>query len=236
MDSINCEKDNIKDHRLGHRQRLRDKFADTALSGLHDYEAIELLLTYALPRRDVKPLAKAIIERFGTLRGVMDATLDELRSVKGVGENVAVLLRLVKEFSKEYHKEAILKRDAIASSNDVIKYLSSELSGEKVEKFMALYLNSKNEVIAVETLHEGTIDQTIVYPRKAIEFAFKHNARSIIFVHNHPSGDPKPSRSDKDLTDELVNAAKAMDIKVYDHIIIGKGRHFSGRENGWLKG
>ena len=220
----------------GHRQRLRDKFLKSGIEGFHDYEVIELLLTYAIPRRDVKPIAKDLLKRFKTYNGVLDATVEELSSVEGVGENAAALLSLIKASGSYYLKENIMNRDFVTSPEDVISYLKTTLSGEKVEKFMAIFLSAKNEIIGVEVLHEGTIDQTRVYPRKAIEEAFKHNARSIIFVHNHPSGDPTPSPSDKILTKNLEVAANAVDIKVHDHIIIGRTSHFSGRENGWIRG
>ncbi len=218
----------------GHRKRLRERFKKTRLEGFHDYEIVELLLAYAIPRRDVKPLAKTLISRFKGLRGVLDASVEELVSVKGMGENAAVLVGLVKEMAGEYLKEKVMKRDVIRSAGDVLNYLNVALSGEKVEKFLAIYLNSKNEVLGIETLHEGTINQTFVYPRKIIERAFSHNARAIILVHNHPSGDPTPSTADRRLTEELLAAARALDIIVHDHIIIGKNSHVSGRELGWL--
>lgn len=226
----------IKNPNAGHRGRLRERFIKSGLDGFHDYEAVELLLTYSIPMRDVKPLAKRLIERFGSLRGLFDASYDELSAVRGVGPHSGVLLRLVKEVAGEYLKERMMKKDVIRSPRDVADYLSFTLSGERVEKFMALYLNSKNEILGVETLHEGSIDRTFVYPRKAIENAFKHNARSIIFVHNHPSGDPTPSEVDRKLTRELEAAATALDIIVHDHIIVGKNTHFSSREKGWLRG
>ncbi len=224
-----------KDLKYGHRSRLRQRFLKSGLEGFHDYEALELLLTYAIERRDVKPLAKKVIEHFGSLKAVLDAPPDELRKVAGVGEFTSVLIALTKGLIGEYLKEGMHSKDVVSCSEDIVRYLKAKLSGEKAEKFVAVYLNTKNEVIADEVLHEGTINQTIVYPRKAIEFALKHNARSIIFVHNHPSGDPTPSKQDRELTNDLVSAAKTMDILVHDHIIIGRDSHFSGQENGWFK-
>lgn len=225
---------NDTNENAGHRGRLRDRFLKSGLEGFHDYEVVELLLTYAIPRRDVKPLAKRIVKEFGGLRGVLDATTEELMAVRGVGEHSSVLISLVKEMAGAYLKERIEKKHVVGSAKDLLNYLNLTLSGEKVEKFLAVYLNSKNEILGVETLHEGTINQTVVYPRKVIEKAFKHNARSIIFVHNHPSGDPTPSKTDRLLTDKLVEAARTVDIKVHDHIIIGKTKHTSLRDLGWL--
>ncbi len=219
----------------GHRERLRERFRKAGVEGFHDYEVLELLLTYALPRRDVKPLSKMLIQRFGGLRGVFDADFDELCSVPGVGDYTATLIKLLKETASCYLKERMLGKDVIRSPRDVIDYLNLSLSGEKVEKFLAIYLNSRNEVLGVEVLHEGTLHQTVVYPRKVIERAFKHNARSVIFVHNHPSGDPAPSKNDRELTDELRRAARAVDIIVHDHLIIGRNSHFSAREMGWIR-
>ncbi|VAV84474.1 UPF0758 family protein [hydrothermal vent metagenome] len=218
----------------GHRARLRERFLKSGLEGFHDYEVVELLLTFAIPRRDVKPLAKKLIKDYKGLRGLLDATPEELSATDGIGANAAVLIALIKEMAGAYLKERIEKKHVVSSAKDLLDYLNMTLSGEKVEKFLAVYLNSKNEILGVETLHEGTINQTVVYPRKVIEKAFKHNARSVVFVHNHPSGDPTPSKTDRLLTDELVEAARTVDIKVHDHIIIGKTRHTSLRDLGWL--
>ena len=219
-----------------HRRRLKDRFKKGALEGFHDYEILELLFLYAVPKKDVKHLARSVLKRFRGIRGVFDATADELKSVEGVGENAAVLVKLVKDLTGVYLKERMMGRDVMRCTKDVLDYLNVTLSGERVEKFIAIYLNARNEVLAVETLHEGTINQTAVYPRKAIEKAFKHNARSVIFVHNHPSGDATPSSVDKQLTRVLDRAALAVDLLVHDHLIIGRNKHFSARENGWIIG
>ncbi|MBI5598397.1 MAG: DNA repair protein RadC [Deltaproteobacteria bacterium] len=232
---VNPDKGQLGGH-AGHRKRLRERFNKAGLEGFHDYEVVELLLSYAIPRRDVKPLAKTLINRFKGLRGVFDASIGELSKVSGMGENAAVLVGLLKEIAAAYLKERMLNKDVIRTPKDVINYLDMALSGDRVEKFMAVYLNSKNEVLGVETLHEGTIDHTVVYPRTVIESAFRHNARSIILVHNHPSGDPAPSKRDRELTKEIQKAAVAVDITVHDHIIIGKNGHTSARDLGWLDG
>jgi len=219
----------------GHRRRLRERFKKIGLEGFHDYEFIELLLTYAIPQRDVKPLAKELIQRFDGIKGVFDASIEELTSVTGIGERTAILIKLLKSGATLYLKTRIKSKEALSSPQDVLNFCQYALSGEKNEKFMVIYLNTKNEVIEVEILEEGTINRTAVYPRKVIEGALRYNASALIFVHNHPSGDPTPSKTDRRLTEDLEKAASTVEITVHDHIIIGKHSHFSGRENGWLR-
>lgn len=225
-----------KNLHAGHRKRLRERFMKTGLDGFHDYEFIELLLTYAIPRRDVKPIAKELLQRFGDIRGLFDAPLEDLASVTGMGERTAVLVKLLKEGSTLYLKTRVKHREILSSPRDVLNFCDHALAGSKNEKFMILYLTTKNELIEAEILEEGTINQTAVYPRKVIEGALRHNASALIFVHNHPSGDPTPSQTDRELTDALAKAALTIDMAVHDHIIIGKNSHFSGREHGWLTG
>ena len=218
------------------KQRLKERFRAGYLEGFHNHEILELLLSYAAPKKDVKHLSRVLIHRFKGLRGVLDATPEEIKAVVGLSENSAVMLKLVKDVAGVYLKERIMGKDVIRCAKDVIDYLNLTLSGERVEKFLAMYLNSKNELLSVETLHEGTINQTAVYPRKAIEKAFKYNAQGVIFVHNHPSGDATPSDIDRQLTKILDRAALAVDLLVHDHLIVGRNKHFSARENGWIIG
>jgi DNA repair protein RadC len=218
----------------GHRKRLRERYKKSGLAGFHDYEFIELLLTYAIPQKDVKPLAKELISRFGGIREIFDASLEEFTTIKGLGERTAILFKLLKEGSTLYLKARVKGKEILSSPQHALDFCHHILSGEKNEKFMVIYLTTKNELIDTEILEEGTIDQTAVYPRKVVEGALKYNASALIFVHNHPSGDPTPSRTDKKLTEALVKAAHTIDVTVHDHIIIGKNNHFSGREGGWL--
>ncbi|GMR05025.1 MAG: DNA repair protein RadC [Thermodesulfobacteriota bacterium] len=219
-----------------YKDRLRERFKNNSLNGFNNHEIIEFILTFAMPRSDVRAVAKKLVRKFKSIRGVLDAAPDELGAVEGVGENAVILIKLLKEVGALYLKERIMGKDVLRSKKDVLDYLNLYLSGERVEKFLSIYLNSKNEVLAIETLHEGTINQTVVYPRKVIERAFKHNAHSVIFVHNHPSGDPSPSNVDWQLTGVLDRATRAVDLIIHDHIIIGRDKHFSARESGWLGG
>jgi len=218
------------------KTKLKARFLKNALKGFQRQETVEFVLTYAMPRSNVRPVAKRLLKKFKGLRGVFDAPMDELRGIEGLSENAVVLIKLLKDMSALYLRERIMGKDVIGSKKDVLEYLNLSLSGERVEKFIVLFLNSKNELLAIETLHEGTINQTVVYPRKVIERAFKNNAHSMIFVHNHPSGDSTPSTVDRQLTGMLHRAAHAVDLVVTDHIIIGRDEHFSARESGWFKG
>ena len=226
----------VGEEHSGHRKRLMERFRKGALDGFYNYEVLELFLTYAVPKKNVKPLAKSLFDKFKGLRGVFDASVDELREVDGVTENAALLIKLVKDVCGAYLKERMMGKDIVRCPKEALDFLNIMLSGERIEKFLAIYLNSRNEVVSVEILHEGTINQTAVYPRKAIEQAFKHSASAVIFVHNHPSGDANPSNVDLQLTNALDRAALAVDLIVLDHMIIGRNSHFSARENGWIIG
>ena len=216
---------------IEHRKRLREKFLKAGAEGFHDYELLELLLTFAIPRVDVKPAAKALMKRFGTLNGVLDATQSELQSVSGMGPTSAVLIRLIKELFSAYLAERMEGKDVLSSPLAVVDFARVKLAGLPHEAFMVIYLNVKNRVIDHEVLQEGTVDRAIVYPREIIKAALTHKATGLLLSHNHPSGDPEPSQEDKHLTRSVIEAARTVEIKVLDHIIVGKNGYFSFQEN-----
>ena len=217
----------LNDSTSGHRKRLRQRFIKGGADGFSDYELLELLLTYSIPVKDVKPAAKLLISKFGTLAAVFDAELTELNRVEGVGEISAVLIKLVKELRIEYHTEKLKAMEVFEHSSDVYDFAVAKLGGCKDEKFMAIYLNSKNKVLDFEITAEGTVTQARVYPRKIIRKALEVNAAGLVVVHNHPSGETKPSTSDIELTDSLKQICETMDINLLDHIIVGKGGYQS---------
>jgi len=221
-------------HWWGHRERLRERFLRTGAKGLQDYELLELLLSYAIPRKDVKPQAKELLRRFGSLAGVLDAPLEEVQEVKGIGPRAAALLRLAKEMGEVYLGERMRGVDVLSSPSRVVDFCLFRLKGEGEEKFMVIYLNVKNEVMDYEVIQEGTVDRSVVYPRRVAEKALRRRAASVIVVHNHPSGHPDPSPEDRRITRELVEALRPLEIRLLDHIIVGKRGYFSFREKGIL--
>jgi DNA repair protein RadC len=224
------------DTHRGHRKRLREKFLKSGLAGFHDYEIVELLLSLGTPRKDCKLPAKEAIKRFKTLRGVLEAPTEELQQIKEIGSHSAFGIKLVREVANEFLKAKIMEKPFYKSSQEVFDYLYHSMRGLKKEVFKVIYLNSQNQIIDTTDLFKGTIDGSSVSPRELIEDAIKHNASSLIFVHNHPSGNPTPSPSDRELTRELVYIGRIMQLKVLDHIIIGDNRYFSFAGKGLIEG
>ncbi|MEA3475571.1 MAG: DNA repair protein RadC [Candidatus Cloacimonadota bacterium] len=220
----------------GHRKRLREKFIKSGISGFHDYEIVELLLTLGTPRKDCKQLAKEAIKKFKSLKGVLEATMDKLQEIDGIGPHNAFGIKLFQEISERYLKERIIgKKIQLKSSKEVYDYLFQSMQKNKKEIFKVLFLDAKNKIINTEDLFEGSLVSSVVYPREIMKKAINYNAVSLIFVHNHPSGNPEPSQSDKDITKNLVNAGKVMQIKILDHIIIGDNKYFSFADEGLIE-
>ncbi len=219
----------------GHRKRLREKFIKSGLAGFHDYEVVELLLTLGSPRKDCKQPAKEAIKKFKTLRGVLEAPPEELQQIKGIGSYNAFGIKLVQEIAREFLKEKIIDTPIYKSSQEIFDYLYHSMRDLKKEVFKVIYLNSQNQIIDTADLFEGTVNSSSIPPREVLESAIKHYATSLIFVHNHPSGNPEPSPNDKELTKDLVFAGRIMHIKVLDHIIIGNDKYFSFAGEGLIE-
>ena len=227
--------DNKKNHKgLGHRKRLRDRFLKSGLEGFHDYEIIELLLTLGTPRKDCKEQAKLAIQEFNDLQGVINATTESLCEIKGIGPINVFGIKLIKAVADKYFERNFLQSNPISNSQDLKKYLSLTLREEQNEVFKVIYLDAKNKIINAETLFSGTITATAVYPRKVVQAALRYNAVSLIFAHNHPSGDPEPSSEDISITKKLFFACKVVGIIVHEHMIIGGDKFYSFAENGLI--
>lgn len=224
---------NAKPHYHGHRKRLRERFLKGPDS-LPDYELLELILFNAVPQRDTKPLAKELIDRFGSLAAVVNAEPARLLEQKGVSERIVAELRIAREVGLRLSQAKVLKKDVIGSWAALIDYCAASMAHNPVEQFRILFLDRKNVLIADEVQQKGTIDHTPVYPREIVKRALELNASAIILVHNHPSGDPTPSRADIDMTRQIVDTAKPLGIDIHDHLVIGKGRHASFRSLGLI--
>lgn len=219
----------------GHRKRLREKFLSAGIKGFHDYEIIELLLTLGTPRRDCKQQAKEALKKFKSLRIVLEAPVEELQKIKGIGPHNVFGIKLVQEVARRFLEERLKEKVICASSKELFDYLYHTMRDLKNEVFKAVFLNGKNHVIEAENLFEGTLNMSSIYPREVIRKAIEHNALSIIFAHNHPSGNPDPSPSDKEVTENLVFAANTMNICVLDHIIIGDNKYMSFADEGLIE-
>jgi len=218
-----------KPSHLGHRERIKAKFIQSGLDGFMDHEVLELLLIYAIPRKDTKPAAWELINKFGSLSAVLDAKIEELVTVKGMGRESALYLKIIRGALKRYTYDIVKKVDVIKSPEDVANYCRASLGANTDEIFEVIYLTIRNTVIGTEVLSVGAIDRASVSPRKIIEGALKAKAVGIVLVHNHPSGDPEASREDIAFTEDVIKAAKVMGILVHDHIIVARGGYYSLR-------
>lgn len=225
-------KDAAKPHYHGHRDRLRQRFRDGGGDALPDYELLELILFRALPRRDTKPLAKELIAKFGSFAETINAPDERLLEVGGVGDAVITELKLVRAGALRMMKGQVMDRPVLASWTDLLGYCRAAMAFETKEQFRILFLDKRNKIIADEVQQEGTVDHTPVYIREIVKRALELSASAIILVHNHPSGDPTPSRADINMTKQIVDSAKPLGITVHDHIIVGKEGHASFRSLG----
>ena len=223
-------------HYLGHRERLRERFLRVGLAGFADHEVVELLLTLAIPRRDVKGPAKELLRRFGNLRGVLDAPVDELRETRGIGEVAPVALRIIREVASLYLQQKGEGSQPMSAPGVLHDFWRVRLGGLRNEVFEVAYLDTGARLLrdGIERLAQGTIDRAAVYPRRVMEAALHRGAAALVFAHNHPNGDVRPSVQDKVITKALILAAMTLNIEVIDHLIVCSSEVFSFRNEGLL--
>ena len=211
----------------GHRQRLRDRFFQNGIESFHDYEVVELLLTLSTPRRDMKPQAKELIRRFGSLAGVLEAPISTLLDVRGLGSANILALKLPHAVARRFLFEQTRGKDYLSSSSTVKDYLTHNLRERNREVFMVIFLNGQNQIIKMEELFEGSLTTSAVYPREVVQRVLDYDAAFVILVHNHPSGTLAPSNSDRAVTKKLQTALQAIDVEILDHLIVGGNDFFS---------
>ncbi len=221
------------DH-TGHRERLRTRFLAGGADALPDYEMLELVLFAAIPRRNVKPLAKALLARFGSFADVIAAAPERLREMPRIGDGAVAQLKIVEAAALRLARTRVLGKPALSSWTALIDYCAAAMGRHATEEFRVLFLDRKNVLIDDEVQSRGTVDHAPVYPREIVKRALELGASALILVHNHPSGDPTPSRADIEMTREIVAAAKALKIVIHDHLVIGRGGHASFKSLGLL--
>lgn len=229
-----AQKPKAKPGHAGHRRRLRERFLKGGADAVPDYELLELLLFQAQPRLDTKPLAKRLLERFGSFAEVISAEPRALREVKGVGDGAVAALKTVQAAALRLARGDVLEKPVLSNWNKLIAYCRASMAFEKTERFRVLFLNRQNTLIADEEQQKGTVDHTPVYPREVVKRALELGATAIIMVHNHPSGDPTPSKADIEMTREVKDAGSKLGIVLHDHLIVSREGHASFKEMGLL--
>ncbi|MBF0567425.1 MAG: DNA repair protein RadC [Nitrospirae bacterium] len=223
-----------KPHHAGHRGRLRQRYVEKGANSLAEYEMLELLLTFARTQKDVKPEAKRLLRRLGSIQNILDADKETLMEVEGIGLQSATLIKLVKDLGTIYLRQKQIKRKAINSPEDIIDYLRTSIGSNANEQFLVLYLNTINEIVAEEVMGDGIVNRLTVYPRKIFENALKHKASALILVHNHPAGSTEPSGYDLSLTQSIQETAAGLGIAIHDHLIVTKHSFLSFSDRGLL--
>ncbi len=226
---------NEQNRGAGHRQRLRDRFLEYGLSAFTDDEILELLLSFGTPRQDCKERARAALKRFGSLSGVLEASLDALQEVPGIGAKNAFAIKFIHEVARKFLRERVEGRPLVRVARDVVDYLWHSLSFRNREVFVVVFLDARHCILTVEEMFQGTINYSAVYPREVIRKALELHAAAMVLAHNHPSGDARPSGQDRKITSRLYQAARLLDMEVLDHIVVGRlGEYFSFEEKGLM--
>ncbi len=228
------EEKNIQPHYIGHRERLRKKLLECSGDAFADYELLELLLTIAIPRRDVKPLAKDLLKKFSSFAGVINAPQSELLEINGIGETTVAIFKIIRLSIVKTLKDKVQESSVISNWNELIDYCKLNIGNKKIEEFHVLYLDTKCHLIKDETHSIGTINTSSVYPREILKRVLEVGASSIIIVHNHPTGDPKPSTADINITKKIEESLKTIDVTLHDHVIVGRGNYLSLKAFGVL--
>lgn len=232
-DGSKPEKQKLADHRKGHRERLRKRFSASP-AAVPDYELLELILFRTIPQKDVKPLAKDLLEHFGGLGAVIHADYAQLKDFKDFGPSAYSDFEVIRETTARLTQAKVMKREVISSWSALLDYCFATMAHNTIEQFRILFLDRQNVLITDEVQQTGTIDHTPVYPREVVKRALALNASALILVHNHPSGDPTPSRDDIVMTQQIIDTAKPLGIAVHDHLVIGKGKHASFKSLGLI--
>ncbi len=218
----------------GHRARLRTRLLGAGPDALADHELLEMVLFIALPRRDTKPIARALLARFGSFAGAISASLPELRGIEGLGDAGIAALKTVRAAALRLTRGELMDQPVLSNWDKLMAYLNAEMARERIEQFRILFLDGRNRLLADEAQARGTVNHTPVYPREVVKRALELHATALILVHNHPSGDPTPSRADLEMTQEIQTAARALSIVLHDHVVVGNGRWLSFRKEGLL--
>ena len=234
MTETSNPKNKSHDDKKGHRERLRQRIFDKDASSLQDYEILEALLFNINTRRDTKPIAKALLKKFGNFRNLINADPSDFKDIPGIGDQAIVFFALIRELLLRLSRHDAFANPVLSSWNDVITYCRERIGFKQTESFMVLYLNSKNRIIHSEEPQKGTVDRVMVYPREIVKTATQHDAASVILVHNHPSDHTEPSKADIEMTKAIVQALQTVNIAVHDHIIIGPSSHTSSKTLGLL--
>lgn len=231
---MNARETKEKPHYHGHRDRLRERFIEGGENALQDYEILELVLFNLIPRKDVKPLAKDIIAHFGSLPEAMASSIEELQKIEGISKNCAIGLKSITALNNRSMKQEFKSKPVLNNWSRLMDYCYSTMAHEKKEHFRILFLNKKNELLADEIQASGTVDHTPAYPREIMKRALEHGATALILMHNHPSGDPKPSKADIDMTNQIIRAAEPFQIMIHDHIIMARNGYTSFKSEGLI--
>ena len=232
--AVPAKPDKLPSYIRDHRRRLRERFLSGGPDAMPDYELLELVLFRAIPRQDVKPLARRLLDALGDFNGVLSASVERIAEVEGAGESVAIELKIVEAAAHRLSRARVIGRQVISSWDALLDYCHTVMSHRETEHFRVLFLDRKNALIADEEQARGTVDHVPVYPREVVKRALELNASALILVHNHPSGDPTPSQADIAMTEQIRAAADALGITLHDHIVIGRSREQSFRATGLL--